>query len=191
MTYRSWHLITIRFVATSWAFAAEIISMINTAMSFGAGLVGAEINLENTQQRNGHKSKHIVAAEICSFITYSKMFLPSIRIWRIHSHTHTHTRPSNAISYACTRCSGRSKLNQSTHSGRADNCRLAGVLPLSHRGIVAGFVFNTKYWLSWGARTNWWALLGLNFHHSFTSHVFAHLGLLRKFSSLLPSQGLR
>lgn len=112
MTYRSWHLITIRSVATSWAFAAEIISMINTAMSFGAGLVGAEINLENTQQRNGHKSKHIVAAEICSFITYSKMFLPSIRIWRIHSHTHTHTRPSNAISYACTRCSGRSKLNQ-------------------------------------------------------------------------------
>lgn len=42
---RSWHLITIRSVATSWAFAAEIISMIHAAMSFGAWLVGAEINL--------------------------------------------------------------------------------------------------------------------------------------------------
>lgn len=67
MTYRSWHLITIRSVATSWAFAAEIISMINTAMSFGARLVGAKINLQNTKKQMqkkllvGHKSKHIVA----------------------------------------------------------------------------------------------------------------------------------
>jgi len=51
MTYRSWHLITIRSIATSWAFAAEIISMINTAMSFGARLIGAEINLKQKQKQ--------------------------------------------------------------------------------------------------------------------------------------------
>lgn len=50
MTYRSWHLITIRSIATSWAFAAKIISMINTPMSFGARLIGAEINLKQEEQ---------------------------------------------------------------------------------------------------------------------------------------------
>lgn len=86
MTYRSWHLITIRSIATSWAFAAKIISMINTAMSFGARLIGAEINLKQEEQ----EVKPIVAYSVCrqsqnkskpywkslGFITYSKIYLP-------------------------------------------------------------------------------------------------------------------
>lgn len=73
MTYRSWHLITIWSIATSWAFAAEIISMINTTMSFGAWLIGAKINLKQererkvktktkTRRQSQSKSKHIEKA---------------------------------------------------------------------------------------------------------------------------------
>jgi len=128
MTYRSWHLITIRSVATSWAFAAEIISMINTAMSFGARLVGAEIDLENTHNRkagtnqsilwqqswNRNETKRNSTERICNFITYSKMYLPRIRIWRIHcSHTHSHTHIQSHFLCLCV-CERESlgKLNQ-------------------------------------------------------------------------------
>lgn len=45
MTHRSRHLITVRTILPSWAFTAEIISMIDAAMSFGTRSVFAQINL--------------------------------------------------------------------------------------------------------------------------------------------------